>query len=226
MAHALTIPQALLLLILKNESGTPKAGFQKPVIAGAGLSELLLQGLITLSEEKKPKVVVAVSSHSESPFLSYYLERLRDSNKPRNMAHWIMKLGSQKSLNVILAEELCELGAISRETTKVLGMFDRTVWPEASPKLEADLKRSLEAAMFGDGPVDERTSTIIALSRTANVLNYNFDRKKLKANQERIKTITEGELLAAGATAKAIKAIQTAVIVATSAAVAASAASS
>ena len=226
MAHALTIPQALLLLILKNESGTPKAGFHKPVIAGAGLSELLLQGLITLSDETKPNVIVAASAQSESPFLNHYLERLRDSKKPRDMAHWIMKLGRQKSLNVILAEELCELGAITRETRKVLGLFDRTIWPEASPKLEADLKQSLETAMFGDGPVDERTSTIIALSRTANVLNDNFDRKKLKANRERIEAITAGELLAAGATAKAIKAMQTAVIVATSAAVAASAASS
>lgn len=225
MVHALTLPQALLLLILKNESGTPKAGFHKPVIAGAGLSELLLQGLITLSAEKKPKVIISTSAHSESPFLNLYLEQLRDSKKPRDMAYWIMKLGRQKSLNLILADELSDLGAITKETRKVLGLFDRTVWPEASPKLEADLKQNLEKAMFGNGPVDERTCTIIALAKTANVLNYNFEREKLKANKDRIKAITAGELYAAGATAKAIKSMQTAVIVATSAAVAASVAS-
>lgn len=226
MAYALSIPQALLLLILKNESGTPKAGFHKPVIAGAALSELLLQELVILSDEKKPKVIVTADAHSESPFLNLCLERLRDSKKPREMAYWIRNLGRQKTLNLTLADELCELGAIKRETSKVLGLFDRTVWPEASPKLEADLKHSLEKAMFENGPVDERTCTIIALSKTANVLSYNFDRKKLKANKDRIKAITAGELYAAGATAKAVKAMQMAIIAATSAAVAASAASS
>lgn len=219
MSHALSIPQALLLLILKNESGTPKTGFHKPVIAGAALSELLLQGLVTLSDEKKPKVIVGANTQSKSPFLNLCLEQLRDSEKPREMAHWIMKLCRHKSSNLTLADELCELGAITRETSKVFGLFDRTVWPEASPKLEADLKQGLEEAMFGNGPVDERKCVIIALSKTAKVLNYNFDRKKLKANKDRIKAITAGDLYAAGATAKAVKAAQTAIIAATSAAV-------
>jgi hypothetical protein len=89
-----------------------------------------------------------------------------------------------------------------------------------------NLKIQLEDAMFGTAPVDERTCAIIALAESADVLRHNFDRQKLKANKDRIKAITAGDLYAAGATAKAIKAAQAAIIAATSAAVAASAASS
>ncbi len=226
MSSALSLPQALLLLTLKDETGTPKAGFYKPAIAGAALSELLLKDMVSLTDEKKPKVIVHPEAHSQSEVLSVCLERLRDSKKPRDMAHWVMKIGQDKRLIPTLADELCALGAVSRETSKVFGLFDRTVWPEASPKLEMNLKLQLEDAMFGTGPVDERTCVIIALAKSAGVLRYNFDRKKLKANKDRIKAITAGDLYAAGATAKAIKAAQMAVIAATSAAAAASAASS
>lgn len=225
MTAALSLPQALLLLTLKDETGKPKAGFYKPAIAGAVISELLLQDMVTLTEERKPKLNIRPEAASASPFLNLCIDRLRDSKKPRDMAHWVMKLGQHKDFIPTLGDELCELGALSKETSKVFGIFDRTVWPEASPKLEMNLKLELEKAMFGTGPVDERTCVIIALAKSADVLRHNFDRKSLKANKDRIKAITAGELYAAGATAKAIKAMQTAVIVATSAAVAASAAS-
>ena len=226
MSSVLSLPQALLLLTLKDETGTPKAGFYKPAIAGAALSELLLQDMIALSDEKKPKVIVRPDARSESDVLNLCLDRLRDSKKPRDMAHWVMKIGGDKRLIPILADELCTLGALSEETSKVFGLFDRTVWPEASRELEMNLKLQLEDAMFGTGPVEERTCVIIALAKSADVLRHNFDRKKLKMNKERIKAITAGELYAAGATAKAIKAAQAAIIAATTAAVAASAASS
>ncbi|MEQ3746657.1 MAG: GPP34 family phosphoprotein [Henriciella sp.] len=226
MTTALSLPQALLLLTLKDETGKPKAGFYKPAIAGAAISELLLQDMVTLIDEKKPKLNVRPEATSDSLLLTMCIDRMRDSKKPRDMAHWVMKLGQHKDLVPTLGNELCGLGALSKETSKVFGLFDRTVWPQASPKLEMNLKIQLEDAMFGTAPVDERTCAIIALAESADVLRHNFDRQKLKANKDRIKAITAGDLYAAGATAKAIKAAQAAIIAATSAAVAASAASS
>lgn len=73
--------------------------------------------------------------------------------------------------------------------------------------------------MFGTGDVDERTCVIIALAKSADVLRHNFDRRDLKTHKERIKAITSGDLFAAGATDKAIKATQAAMIAATTAAV-------
>ncbi|MEM7494241.1 MAG: GPP34 family phosphoprotein [Pseudomonadota bacterium] len=219
MSPTLSLPQALLLLTLKDETGRPKAGFYKPAIAGAALSELLLSGAITLTDDKKPKVIVSSDAQSNSPFLMLCLEKIRATKKPRDMTYWASKLGQTKYLIPTLAQELCELGALREETSKVLGVFTMTSWPEASPELESTLKQQLETALFGTGDVDEHTCVLIALAKSADVLRYNFDRKALKAHKERIKAITTGDLLAAGATDKAIKAAQTAMIAAVSAAV-------
>lgn len=226
MTPALSLPQALLLLTLKDESGRPKAGFYKPAIAGAAISELLLLDTITLTDDEKPKVIVPAEAQSNSVFLMLCLNKMRASKKPRDMIYWATKLGQDKKLIPTLAEELCGLGALRKETSKVFGLFTVTSWPEASPKLEGKLKARLETAMFGTGDVDERTCVIIALAKSADVLRHNFDRSDLKTHKARIKAITAGELYAAGATAKAIKAAQAAIIAATTAAVAASAASS
>ena len=203
----LTLPQALLLLTLKDETGRPKAGFYRPAIAGAGVSELLLRGLLTLTDEKKPKLILAPTPSSQGPFLDLLMETIAAGKKPRDMQYWVGRLGNHKRLIPTVAEELCELGALNKETSKLFGLFTQTSWPEASPKLESELKRQLEQAMSGTGDVDERTSAIIALAKSADVLRHNFDRTLLKTNKARIKAITEGDLLAAGATQAVIAAI-------------------
>ncbi|KCZ63708.1 hypothetical protein L53_04235 [Hyphomonas sp. L-53-1-40] len=59
MSDALTLPQFLLLLTLNDESGRPKAGFYTPAIAGAAVSELLLRGVLSTTNDKKPIIVAA-----------------------------------------------------------------------------------------------------------------------------------------------------------------------
>jgi len=211
MATPLTLPQSLLLLTLKDESGRPKAGLYKPAIAGAGVSELLLRGLLSLTDEKKPKLVAAPNPAGQGPFLDLILTAIADGKKQRDMQYWITKLGNHKDLIPTLAEELCKLGALTKETSKVFGLFTFTKWPEVSPKLESNLKIQLNKAIEGTDKVDERSTVIIALAKAADVLRHNFDRDMLKSNKARIKSITEGNLLATGATKAAIKAAQAAI---------------
>lgn len=211
MAKSLTLPQSLLLLTLNDESGRPKAGLYKPAIAGAGVSELLLRGALILSDNKKPKLVAASSPGSHGPFLDLLLTEIANGKKPRDMQYWITKLGNHKDLTPLLAEELCKLGALSKETSKLFGLFTLTKWPEASPKLEANLKAGLKLAIAGTGKVDERSSVIIALAKAADVLRHNFDRDTLKANKDRIKSIATGDLLATQATIAAVNAAQAAI---------------
>ena len=215
MMTTLTLPQALLLLTLKDETGRPKAGFYRPAIAGAGVSELLLRGLLTLTDEKKPKLITVPSPVSQGPFLDLILETIAAVQKPRDMQHWVTKLGNHKDLIPTLGEELCKLGALTKETSKIFGLFTLTKWPEASPKLESNLKSQLERAMTGTDDVDERASVIIALAKSADVLRHNFDHAILKTNKARIKSITEGDLLAAGTTEAVIQAAQAAIMAAT-----------
>ncbi|MEM8617456.1 MAG: GPP34 family phosphoprotein [Pseudomonadota bacterium] len=211
MSVALTLPQALLLLTLKDESGRPQGGFYKPAIAGAGVSELLLRGLLFLTDDKKPKLIATSESTSQGPFLDFILTQISAEKKPRDMQFWTTKLGNHKALVSILAEELCKVGALTKETSKVFGLFTLNTWPEASPRLESDLKAELKKAMTGTGEVEDRLSVIIALAKSADVLRHNFDRDFLKSNAARIKAITAGDLLATGATEAAIKAAKAAI---------------
>jgi len=205
-------------LTLNDERGRPQAGFYKPAIAGAGVSELLLRGLLTLTDDKKPKLVAAPGPASQGPFLDFVLTQISADKKQRDMQYWITKLGNHKALVPILADELCELGALTKETSKLFGLFSRDAWPEASPKLESDLKAQIKQAITSSGQVEDRQSVIIALAKSADVLRHNFDRDMLRSNKARIKAITEGDLLAAGATEAAVKAAKAAI---TAAAVAA-----
>lgn len=211
MSKALTLPQSLLLLTLKDESGRPKAGLYKPAIAGAGVSELLLRGVLSLTNDKKPKLVVMAGSDSQGPFLDLILAQISADRKQRDMQYWITKLGNHKALIPTLAEELCKLGALTKETSKVFGLFTLDAWPQASPKLETNLKAQLKKAITGSGAVDDRLSVIIALAKSADVLRHNFDRDTLKSNKARIKAITDGDLLATGATEAAVKAAKAAI---------------
>jgi hypothetical protein len=211
MSTALTLPQSLLLLTLNDESGRPKAGFYKPAIAGAGVSELLLRGLLTVTADKKPKLVVASGASDQGPFLDLILTQISADPKPRDMQYWVAKLGNHKALIPTLAEELCKLGALTKETSKVFGLFTINSWPEASPKLETNLKSQLRDVITGSGEVEDRLSVIIALAKSADVLRHNFDRDILKSNKARIKAITDGDLLATGATDAAVRAAKAAI---------------
>ncbi|NQY96559.1 MAG: GPP34 family phosphoprotein [Henriciella sp.] len=211
MSISLTLPQSLLLLSLKDESGRPQASFYKPAIAGAGISELLLRGSLQLTDDKKPKLVAASKSTSQGPFLDLILTQISADKKQRDMQSWTTKLASHKSLVPVLAEELRKLGAVTKQTSKLFGLFTLTSWPEASPKLESNLKVQLKEAIAGTGEVEDRLSVIIALAKSADVLRHNFDRGFLKSNAQRIKAIADGELLATGATEAAIKAAKAAI---------------
>ena len=211
MSDALTLPQSLLLLTLKDESGRPKAGFYKPAIAGAAVSELLLRGVLSLTDDKKPKLVAAPGDASHGPFLDFILTQISADKKQRDMQSWITKLSNHKALIPTLAEELCKLGALTKETSKVFRLFTLTAWPEASPKLESNLKAQLEKAITGSGEVEDRLSVIMALAKSADVLRHNFDRDILKSNEARIKAITDGDLLATGATEAAVRAAKAAI---------------
>ncbi|MEM8937027.1 MAG: GPP34 family phosphoprotein [Pseudomonadota bacterium] len=212
MTSPLTLPQALLLLTLQDESGSPKAGFYKPAIAGAAISELLLRGALTVSDAKKPELLITHSLDSQGAFLDLIMAEIAESKKPRDLQSWVTRLGNHKALVPTLADELCDLGALKKETSKLFGVFTRSTWPEASPRLESDLKDQLQAAITGDGGIDERLSVMIALADSADVLRHNFDRALLKTNKARIKAIKDGDLLATGATVASVEAARTAIM--------------
>lgn len=217
MTSALTLPQAILLLSLKDDKGTVSTSFYKQALAGAALTELVMCGAIRISDEKKPKVLTVNSAFTGNTFLDSCLQKIAEANTPKPLKDWLFKFANTKNIIENVAAPLKEQGILSQEKSKILGLFPVTKWPEADPGPENNLKAEMAEAMFAPldgGPVDERLTTLIALSKHAGLLPYNFDKADLRTHKSRIEQIAKGDMIAGEATEAAINAVKMMIILA------------
>jgi hypothetical protein len=207
----ISLPQGLLLLSLNDATGKTEDGYYQPALAGAALADLMLRGAIELQLD--PQAVIPLRHGLDlGAFLGMCDQAIGGASKPQDLGHWVSALGNQKDFVATLADELCHLGALSREKTKVFGLFTRTVWPEASPFLEAQLKQEMADAMFnGVTPIDERLCLTIALAKSVGLLEHNFEATDLSTHVERIDRIAAGDCLTTDATEAVLEAVNAAI---------------
>lgn len=207
----ISLPQAVLLLSLNDATGKTEDGYYQPALAGAALADLMLRGAIELQLD--PQAVVPLRHSLElGAFLGMCDTAIGGSPKPRDLTHWVATLGNQKDFIATLADELCHLGALTREKTTIFGVFSRTIWPEASPLLETQLKQEMSEVMFAtSGPVEERLCLTVALSKAVGLLEHNFEAADLTTHANRISAIAAGECLTTEATDAVITAVNSAI---------------
>jgi len=207
----LTLPQALLLLSLNDQKGTTEAGYFQPAFAGAALAELLLQGTLELQQD--PPLLIPLRHRQElSAFLNMCDQKIGRAPKQQDIAFWISALADQKDFIATLADELCHLGALSKDRTWIFGLFSRTVWPTASPALEMQLKQAMVTAMFHEvGPVEERLGLIIAFAESVDLLKHNFEPHLLSQHAGRIQAISAGECLKSDTAEAVVASVQQAI---------------
>ncbi|MEO1659536.1 MAG: GPP34 family phosphoprotein [Pseudomonadota bacterium] len=207
----ITLPQALLLLSLNDKTGKTEDGYYQPALAGAALADLFLHKAVELQSD--PDLVVPLRHSLElGAFLSMCDTAIGAAPKPQGLAYWIGQLGAQTDFIATIADELCHLGALSRESTKVFGLFTRTIWPEASPAMETALKAEMAQAMFEDtGAVHERICLTIALAHAVDLLPYNFDAELLETHAERITAIAAGQCLSSSASDAVVASVNQAI---------------
>jgi hypothetical protein len=210
----MTLHEEILLLALKDDSGKVdwKAGMFQFVMAGALLAELMLDGRITLSQDKKKIVSVSNPNRHENTVLNEALDTIKQSRKERDIQHWVMKLSSLKGLKEKTATGLCRQGILREEESKVLFLFTTKKYPEINHEPEAQLINRLREAIFGAGEVDVRTGTLISLAYKPGILAIPFPAKELRKQKQRIKAIASGELIGK-ATGEAIASIQAAMAI-------------
>jgi hypothetical protein len=188
-------------------------------LAGAILSELLLQDIICVSEDKDKIVTVVHSNPLGDPIMDEVLSQISQSSKPRNLQYWVTSVAGLKDLAHRIAEQLSELAIVAKEQGKFLWLFTRKIWPEIDGSYENSIRQRMAAVMFFEDVLpDDRTAVLIALAKSCHVLDANFASVELKQHTSRIKQICEGKLLAVGATLGAIAAVQAAMTAATMAA--------
>jgi len=215
----LFLHEELLLLGLKDDKGTFASGTNMTYgLGGAILAELLLDRRIKVVTPKKTPLAEGLrSSKSGDPVIDECLRKIRDARKRASLQTWVSRFVGIKRLKHRIAEGLVKRRILRVEEGKVLGIFSRTMYPEADPGPERAILERLRRAIFGNATdIDPRTVALVALAHHSSVLKIVFDKKKLKERKARIERIMNGDL-SGKATAQAIEAmeaVQTAVMVA------------
>ncbi len=212
----LHLHEEILLLALHDEKGTTSmGGFFANAMGGAMLSELVMSKQIAISDDKQKKVSLLDSTPVGDPILDECLARIIAEKKNKKATHWVSNFSGIKDLKNRTARLLVEKGILKEDQDKVLGLFKRTIFPEANHGPEKELRARLEKAIFTDSDdVQGRTVVVIALANAAQMLSGLFGRKELKPRKERIRQLSSGEAVAQ-ATKEAVEAIQAAIILTT-----------
>lgn len=211
----LTIPESILLLALHDETGERKGDYLTYALAGAAVTELVLQGrLRELGDPPKKLAIVDVKPTGDA-YLDACLNAILEKGSGKDAQVYIETIGGKSELTHPLYDRLTERGIVSETKSKVLLFFSRITYPEANPAPEHALEKRLLGAISGSGPVDVRDGAIIALAHHVDILKLDFDRDTLKAHKDRIKAIANGSMLPPNATKAAIESMKSAVMIAT-----------
>lgn len=215
LPEALSLYEELMLLTFKDDEGTVAAGaMYQYAIGGALIAELVMAQRITIQQDSKRHLLRVVDTTPLSdPLVDEWLKSMASSKKQRPVSEWVAKIAGTSDLKHRVARQLCGRGILRTEEDKVLWIFTRKVYPELDPQPEQELIGRLETAIFSDEEVDPRTAVLAAIANSCGILPVVFGKKRLKGRKERLAKIAEGSV-AAGATADAIAAMQTAMLVA------------
>ena len=143
-AERLRLYEKAMLLILKDREGTIAVNAANHVLAGALLSELLLEERI-VAEGDEHLLVPRDPRPVGEPLLDECLELIRTQPGPLPAKRWVPKLGALPGLHHRVARGLCQRGILREDEGKVLLFFTRRVYPEVDPAPEQALIESWRA---------------------------------------------------------------------------------
>ena len=215
MCKKLWLHQEVLLLAIRDDNGSFSGGMYLYSVAGAMVSELLMQQRIVAGLEKKQFVGVIDKTPTGDELLDELLQEILASKKVKGLQHWVFKAANMPKLKHRIADQLCDLGILRHDEKKVLWIFTQQVYPELDGSCENAIRNRMGQVMFDetvkpDGP----TAVLIALANHGGLLKSNFALEELRQYKDRIKRLATGDILAAGATQSAIQAVQAAIMVA------------
>ena len=208
--------EEIMLIALREKEGTIVSGtMYQYAIAGAILSELLLNKRVIVDASKKRKNIRVVdSTQLGDPLIDECLEIICCTKRLKTLQAWISRFANMKNLKHRTAERLCNRSILRADSDKILSIFTRKIYPEMNPVPEKKLIDRLYQAIFTETEdVDPRTVVLISLAKSADLLKVVFNKKKLKSQKKRIKQITNVEITGK-ATQEAVSAMQSAVLVA------------
>ena len=192
----LTLAEDLLLLLLDDATGKPRVDSTSLDygLAGAVLAELEVAGRIEVVEGEgffgrdHVRVVDAAPTGDESQDAAL---RLADE-KPRRGEQLVPRVS--KGLRPLILRRLEQRGIVSRESTRVFGIFGRDRWPAQDASAELALRQRLHDVLVLGTTPDARTVSLIALLSAIDQAHkiLDIDRVERKAVKTRAKSLAEG----------------------------------
>lgn len=104
----LPLHEEVLLLAMRDEEGTIAAGtMYQYAIAGAVLSELVLQGRVAVDDSGRKKLAKVIDPRpTGAPLLDECLDKIA-AGKPKPLDHWVGRFANIKNLKHRVAARLC-----------------------------------------------------------------------------------------------------------------------
>ena len=203
-----------LFLLLRRDDGKPASAMAQRGygLAAAVITDLVLAERITLSEDKDPRMSVLVPGPVGHPALDAAMARLeqRDGKK-------LSTLVTDGKLNVEqqVAAALASIGVIGIEEKRALGLVPAK-YPVVDPEPERRTREQLRVVLQGGTPRTE-DATLLAILQGLGVVpkvlaeeKGTLGRRDLKRRIEEVSS----EVKAGDAVAKAIAAMNTAIMTA------------
>jgi hypothetical protein len=205
------LPEQLLLLALDDDKGTDQSSYgSDPGLAAGLLLELAREDLVRVDG----KHLHAEPGSPSHPLVREALEAIRTDDKPRKAEDWVGRLPKElKPLRDRVAGGLVEQGVLDERRSKVLGIFDRTRWPEADPAPERELRARLREVLVTGREPTEQEALLVGLLEPLRLVDRVVEKDERKAAGRRAKEVAE-QGIAGDAVRDAVSAVQAAVMTA------------
>jgi len=210
----LYLHEEIALLALQDEKGTFfMTKTYTPAIAGAIVAELLFHKRIHVEEGKKALVDLVDPSLTGDEVLDEALAKIEGAKRRASIKNWVYRICRLPKLAQKVAMGLCRRGVLREDEDQVLLFFRRKIFPTVDRRPEQLVVDRLRNAIFSDSvSLDPRTTILVSLAKSADLLSVPFEKWQIGDRKERIINIVKGEMIGRS-TDEAAQAIQASVFV-------------
>ena len=202
-----------LFLLLTKDSGKPESRMTYPAygLTGALLTDLLLAGRISLTEERSPRIYIVSSEPTGHPVLDQALEILptKDGKRFSSLVAW-GKLNPTRHI----AESLEAAGVVRIHTGGLFGSLNPS-YPTLDPVPERQLRARIDGALRGVQPPTGADIALLSILQALGVAQVVLPQQETGLSRgelkRRIKEIA-GENPVGRAVQRAVEAVTMAIV--------------
>lgn len=196
----LTFVEELLLLGIDDESGNVRAAGDlafNMALAGAVLADLVRRRRIASSDDR---MWLLDSAPTGEPVLDRFLHDFESVDPDETPQYWVRRVydGIEAIVDLTL-RSLVDKGVLREEEGRYLWLFSQRRYPTVEDKPEREVKHRLFDVIFSDSSPGEDDRTLLALCHAGGVLETILSEHELKQCAERIREVSEGDLVSAAA---------------------------